>query len=733
MSKPSTGLIEENVASEATSTRRTLPPVSQSLRPAYFLRFVEFWFFSRNASILLLGLPSALVLIAGILLLIYLKNDNQNRAILLYQAEFSKAVAAENWDEALLYQSALSSLRPSNPEFRWALATLYYELGNRLIASDSGSQKGQALLARAVGLMQPLVPLGDKQRGYPKARLWLVQHDKNLGVKLSAADRKKQLEKAARESVKYNDPSLIVPANQLLAKIYIAEANWEAAAACYETSARYYPDDYLALARLQQEKLNQGPTAVQNTLEKVRAESQNRVARSSVDIAARLQWAESYIIQNRYNEAEGVLLEGLKDNPDNVKLAEARARLRIKYAMELNQQDGENQYAASLKLIEALEVYPGSTDAVRQLASVPQQIVAITPERIQNALKFWKQQTIDRPDEVLPVEMYGQLLESCGEYAAAIEVLEPIAHKHNQLTRLLARNYLKNGQRAQASPLYDKLIKKARFIEDVKTDRQIYLTALLQWEAERFEQAINSLQTAYGELTDEEKTAVGNTLGRFKLAQAHRFMVMDEDRSPEAMQLCLDAMDSMNDHTGAIYKLAAISCSEKSAAMDADQQLTRLLAEGPYNWDVFYTLGEQALRAEQYAKARRNLERALDMNRADKRAKIQILNNLALAISRGPDPDYSHCLKLINEVMDLLPDAKHPDAYSTRAEIYVGLGRFQEADRDLQKALPERPRSMTVHKLLITVNENLGEEALANEHRRIVDELKTASESDGAE
>ena len=137
--------------------------------------------------------------------------------------------------------------------------------------------------------------------------------------------------------------------------------------------------------------------------------------------------------------------------------------------------------------------------------------------------------------------------------------------------------------------------------------------------------------------------------------------------------------------------------------------------------------------AKQYVKARRNLEAAYKMDKADPGGSVRILNNLALAVARGPEPDLEYSLELIAELMDLLPEAKHPEVFSTRAEILVKMERYEEADRDLQKALAERPRSATVHELLITVKENLGDNALADEHRRILKELQEADQSDGAE
>ena len=165
------------VAPGTSYGRLPLPPLSKALKPSYFLKFVEYWFFSRNRMSLFLGLPSALTAIAGVLFLVYLKHDNQSEAVECYQKEFNKAVDAEEWKEPLLYQHAMCSLRPSNAEYRWALAALYDKLGNK---------------ERAVGLMQVLAPLDSRSRGYPKARLWLVDNSSAAGFPLSWEDRKKK-------------------------------------------------------------------------------------------------------------------------------------------------------------------------------------------------------------------------------------------------------------------------------------------------------------------------------------------------------------------------------------------------------------------------------------------------------------------------------------------------------------------------------------------------------------
>ncbi|MEO2018838.1 MAG: hypothetical protein ABGZ53_31200, partial [Fuerstiella sp.] len=63
--------------SGSSSSKLPLPPWTVALRPAYFFRLVEYWFFSRIPSRILLGLPSAIVAFGGVLFLLYLKHNNE--------------------------------------------------------------------------------------------------------------------------------------------------------------------------------------------------------------------------------------------------------------------------------------------------------------------------------------------------------------------------------------------------------------------------------------------------------------------------------------------------------------------------------------------------------------------------------------------------------------------------------------------------------------------------------
>jgi predicted Zn-dependent protease len=143
-----------------------------------------------------------------------------------------------------------------------------------------------------------------------------------------------------------------------------------------------------------------------------------------------------------------------------------------------------------------------------------------------------------------------------------------------------------------------------------------------------------------------------------------------------------------------------------------------LLAQGSFNAQIYHAIGTKALQAEQFDKATRYLSTARQLDPQNP----AVLNNLALATLRGPTPDPANSLQLAETVLELVPD--NPDALSTRAEVLLAMERWQEADRDLQLALPSRPESRNVRRMLIRVNEQLGNDALAEEHRRILESLQ---------
>ena len=104
-----------------------------------------------------------------------------------------------------------------------------------------------------------------------------------------------------------------------------------------------------------------------------------------------------------------------------------------------------------------------------------------------------------------------------------------------------------------------------------------------------------------------------------------------------------------------------------------------------------------------------------------------ILNNLAIATVRSPNGDPGKALELANRTLDQLP--RNPDVLSTRGEIYLALGRWNEAVADLTEALKNRPPNAEIHRLLQKAYSGIPDADMAAEHGRKAAELEAAQAS----
>lgn len=84
-------------------------------------------------------------------------------------------------------------------------------------------------------------------------------------------------------------------------------------------------------------------------------------------------------------------------------------------------------------------------------------------------------------------------------------------------------------------------------------------------------------------------------------------------------------------------------------------------------------------------------------------------------------------LALANQTLKLIPD--HPDALSTRGEVYVAMERWNDAVADLTEALKLRKDSVLIHQLLEHAYQALSEPKLHELHRKRVEELKPQNTS----
>jgi tetratricopeptide (TPR) repeat protein len=98
-----------------------------------------------------------------------------------------------------------------------------------------------------------------------------------------------------------------------------------------------------------------------------------------------------------------------------------------------------------------------------------------------------------------------------------------------------------------------------------------------------------------------------------------------------------------------------------------------------------------------------------------------VANNLAFVLATANEPDLARAMELIESALKIRPN--HADYLDTRGTIYSKLGKWKEALADLEAALPAKSRDPNLHRTLAMVYQNLSNKELADEHRRLADEL----------
>jgi Tfp pilus assembly protein PilF len=132
-----------------------------------------------------------------------------------------------------------------------------------------------------------------------------------------------------------------------------------------------------------------------------------------------------------------------------------------------------------------------------------------------------------------------------------------------------------------------------------------------------------------------------------------------------------------------------------------------------------FALGVMAWEEEDADSAVWHLERAYKLN-----PELTVVgNNLAWLLAHDEaNPQPERALALINSVLKSRPEQL--GYVETRGQIYVMLGRWEEAHDDLERALPKYKYTVEIHESLAKVYENLGQESLAQKHRNVAANLQ---------
>jgi exosortase len=684
-------------SSQSYTEERCFPTILESLSPRNALHFLlgwgESWIFSRGYRQLLAGLPFAFVSIGGILLVGWLKDAADDPLVAQYEAAYNEAVSAKDVARQEIYLRALSSLRSANPAYQFRIA--------QFMLSESRLSEGLSEILK-------LTP--DNRFGYSEARLWLVQQalGPNPLKPMTLDEIEGQLKKILEQIPNH------LEAHQLLARVYLQRKEWRLAETHLTEVAALKPVENLTLARLKKFLQRNDPefqvtaglaiTALTADLESDRK-----------DPGKRLALADALMLVEREMQAREVLVSGLEQH-DDPSLRRALSDLEL---IQVNRKLNENVLNRDIAVgvtVSALERDPSNIAGIDMLARLHMMGAEISPESIQPSLDYWQQTVDTTPDDAESRSRLGNLLIAAGLDSRAAEVIQPVAAERPELRMMYAR-LLKNSDRVdEATALLESILSESRAkldanpgdvvaasdmaeallaqgrAEQVRTD----LAAFVDSASDSRVPSDPGLAALYGRACIniyDELTGYRDDPRRIS-SSAEQLAVSNAD-AETLLNLLADAIVSPATAMPAINRTARLSLSAHPAAVQAEEMVRNLRLDGHQSSQVLNLLGMHAIEMRRFDKAQAYLAQANIQTRSQ---DPMIVNNLALAIIRGGGDSKERALDLANTTLTLLPD--HPDALSTRGEIYVAMEQWGEAIADLTQALKLRGNSFLVHRLL---------------------------------
>ena len=169
-----------------------------------------------------------------------------------------------------------------------------------------------------------------------------------------------------------------------------------------------------------------------------------------------------------------------------------------------------------------------------------------------------------------------------------------------------------------------------------------------------------------------------------------------------------------------LQELVTLTRLEGGQNQSAQDAVKKMLADGgPSSAILHYFLGIDAWQQGRKDEAQGHFSIAFDI------APFMptVANNLAMILTVGDKPDYERALKVIDPIVQKLP--QEPQFKSTRGLVLLKLGRYEEAVADLQAALPKLPSKRTSRLALAEAYRHLNMKDLADEQERLANQVES--------
>lgn len=282
------------------------------------------------------------------------------------------------------------------------------------------------------------------------------------------------------------------------------------------------------------------------------------------------------------------------------------------------------------------------------------------------------------------------------------------------------------SQRLALAMLYAQLGRKEEFVEQARLATKYWrelaeqnptnVQLRLKWAQcetllQNHPEAARILQTAMASQQDD----------RYRQALAGVLAAWSDRIPPEnlsrKLELLQQALSLAPESAEVLQRLAPFAVKENPNYEEVRKQLHEILARGKAQATVHMILGTIATQEDDFEAALFHLEQAHQQN-----ARMpQVSNNLAWVLAHRDPPDLERALKLADVAVELAP--RMAAIRETRGVIHIKMKQWKKAITDLEMALPllSAAQQKSVHEHLALAYEQIGNEALAESHRKLAE------------
>lgn len=683
--------------------RPPYPAVSEFLNPRWFVGFVRAfvgsWFVTRNFRAFLLGIPAIVFLCAGGLAISRLAKEPDDSLAAAYEYAAVNAGRLGSDAEADLMWERLMQLRSDDKRYQFILAT-------RLVEQEKYDEARRHL------------DVLTGEEGYTPARLWLVQHAREEApvFVLTPEQQAAQLQAAVTESPENAE------AHRLLARLYVERNDLRLAERHLLQAVEQHAILGLPLFELQMRLGRSNRKEAFSHLRKAARALERRVLVDPDEVQNRIYWAQSLIYLGQADEAEAILTEALQSH-DTVELKQAAAALMVGQARDRLGRTGFNAGPAATYLKRAIEIYPQHPQLGEMVVALAGRGGRFEEGHLSPLLAHLASLLESNNEDARTRVTLAQLRLLLSEKEQAAELLTADTTGNTGVQSLLVRVYREQGQNDKAEKLARSLLRKltAR-VEERPSDTGAVVNLMDGYiVARQYDKAVELIDH-YTEAEGVSARELPDSLKRrYVAACVVAFGEKVNIDGSTAMPFLEQAVATGHYSPEVIGLVGQRVFADDESSESAEALLTSMLVDGTANARIYSVLGKSALAVDRLDDAVRYLKLAIDQTPDNP----ILQNNLALALIRVSGDNFVEAMDLCTKALEQMP--RHPDVLTTRAEITIARQRWKEARVDLERALPQRPRSAKLREMLVAVYEAMGEQSLVEEHRKVLAEINSSS------